>query len=91
MFKYQSIIAELTGMDIANCSLYDGVTALGEAALMCTRINRKQTFVIPSSISEDKKSVLSNYTRGGDIEIKEIPFDMKTGKIDIKQLPENID
>ena len=49
MFEYQSIIAELTGMDIANCSLYDGVTALGESALMCTRINRKKTFVIPEN------------------------------------------
>lgn len=91
MFEYQSIIAELTGMDIANCSLYDGVTALGESALMCTRINRKKTFVIPENISYDKKSVLSNYIKGADIEIKEIPFDIKTGKIDINQLEETVD
>jgi len=91
MFEYQSIIAELTGMDIANCSLYDGVTAVGEAALMCTRINRKKTFVIPENISYDKKSVLSNYVKGADIEIKEIPFDNKTGKIDIKQLEKSVD
>ena len=91
MFEYQSIIAELTGMDIANCSLYDGVTALGEAALMCTRINRKKTFVIPENISFDKKSVLKNYTRGVDIEIKEIPFDIISGKIDLDQLKKNVD
>jgi glycine dehydrogenase subunit 1 len=59
MFEYQSIIAELTGMDIANCSLYDGVTALGEAALMCTRINRKNTFIIPKNICrENQRSFL---------------------------------
>jgi len=91
MFEYQSIIAELTGMDIANCSLYDGVTALGEAALMCTRINRKKTFVIPENISSDKKSVLKNYTRGAEIEIKEAPYDIKTGKIDLDQLKKNVD
>lgn len=91
MFEYQSIIAELTGMDIANCSLYDGVTALGEAALMCTRINRKKTFVIPENISLDKKSVLKNYTKGAEIEIKEVPFDIKTGKIDLDQLKKNVD
>jgi len=91
MFEYQSIIAELTGMDIANCSLYDGVTALGEAALMCTRINRKKTFVIPENISLDKKSVLKNYTKGAEIEIKEIPYDIKTGKIDLDQLKKNVD
>ena len=91
MFEYQSIIAELTGMDIANCSLYDGVTALGEAALMCTRINRKKIFVIPENISLDKKSILKNYTKGADIEIKEVPFDIKTGKIDLDQLKKNVD
>ena len=91
MFEYQSIISELTGLDIANCSLYDGVTALGEAALMCTRINRKKTFVIPENISHDKKSVLHNYVKGADIEIKEVPFNIKTGKIDIKQLEKSVD
>ena len=91
MFEYQSMIAELTGLDIVNASLYDGVTALGEAALMCTRINQKKTFVIPQNISWEKKSVLKNYTRGPDLEIKEIPYDIKTGKIDLKQLKKHVD
>ncbi len=46
IFEYQSLIGELTGMDISNASLYDGATAVGEAALMCTRINKKKTFVV---------------------------------------------
>ena len=91
MFEYQSIIAELTGMDIANCSLYDDATALGEAALMCSRINRKSTFVIPENISSDKKSVLKNYTRGAKLEIKEVAYDAKTGKIDLDELKKHID
>ena len=91
MFEYQSMIAEVTGMDIANASLYDGVTALGEAALMCTRINRKKTFVVPQNISWGKKSVLKNYTRGPNLEIKEIPYDITTGKIDLKQLRNHVD
>lgn len=91
MFEYQSIIAEITGMDIANCSLYDGVTALGEAALMCSRINRKKTFVIPENISPDKKSVLDNYTKGTEIEIKKVPYDKKTGKIDLAFLKRSVD
>lgn len=91
MFEYQSMIAELAGMDVANASLYDGVTALGEAALMCTRIKKKKTFVIPENISWEKKSVLRNYAKGPEIKIKEIPFDLKTGKIDIDKLKENVD
>lgn len=91
MFEYQSMIVELTGMDIANASLYDGATALGEAALMCSRINQKKTFVIPQNISWEKKSVLKNYTRGPSIKIKEIQYGDKTGKIDLDALGKSID
>ena len=86
MFEYQSMIAEITGMDIANASLYDGATALGEAALMCSRINHRRTFVTPKNISWEKKSVLKNYANGSDIKIKEAPYDNKTGKIDLEKL-----
>lgn len=91
MFEYQSMIAEITKMDIANASLYDGSTSLGEAALMCTRINRRKTFLIPQNISWQKKSVLKNYLRGPSIKVKEINYDDATGKIDLNDLKKNID
>ena len=91
MFEYQSIIAELTGMDVANASLYDGATALGEAALMSNRINGRKKFLIPRNISWEKKSVLRNYLKGPNIELIEIPFDIKTGKIDLNHLKKNVD
>jgi len=90
MFEYQSIIAEITGLEVANCSLYDGVTALSEAALMCSRINKKKNFLIPKNISWEKKSVLKNYTKGPEIKINEINYDDKTGKINIEDLKEKI-
>ncbi len=90
LFEYQSMIAELTGMDYANCSLYDGATALGEAALMCARITKKSTFIIPKNISWEKKSVLTNYTKGPRITIEEVPFDEKTGKISSDILQEKL-
>jgi glycine dehydrogenase subunit 1 len=91
MFEYQSMIAELTGMDIANASLYDGMTALGEAALMCSRITKKKSFVIPQNISWEKKSIVHNYTKGQGIKIIELPYDKKTGKIQLKQLRKILD
>ena len=91
MFEYQSMIAEFTGMDIANCSLYDGVTALGEAVLMCTRIQRKHTFLIPQHIAWEKKSVAHNYSKGPGIQIKEIPYETATGKLNIEELKRQID
>jgi glycine dehydrogenase subunit 1 len=91
MFEYQSMIAEITGMDVANCSLYDGVTALSEAALMCMRINKKKKFIIPHNIAWDKKCVLKNYGKGPGMQIEEINYDSKTGKIDLKELENRID
>jgi glycine dehydrogenase subunit 1 len=91
MFEYQSMIAEITGMDVANCSLYDDVSSLSEAVLMCTRITRKNTFIVPKNISWEKKCVLSNYTKGPKIKINEISYDDKTGKIDIDELNKKID
>jgi len=91
MFEYQSLISELTKLEISNCSLYDGVTALGEAALMCTRINNRTNFLIPKNISFDKKSVLRNYTKGADIKIIEIDYNSNTGKIDLERLKKYVD
>lgn len=82
IFEYQSMIAELTGMDVSNASLYDGATALGEAALMCSRINHRKTFLIPQNISWEKKCVLTNYVKGIGISVREIPYDQKNGSID---------
>ncbi|MHA2431139.1 MAG: aminomethyl-transferring glycine dehydrogenase subunit GcvPA [Promethearchaeota archaeon] len=91
MFEYQSMIASITRMDVANCSLYDYSTALGEAALMATRITKKKKFLIPSHISFEKKSVLINYGKGANLIIKEFGFDNKTGCIDLQSLEKKID
>ena len=91
MFEYQSVISEITGMDVANASLYDGATALGEAALMCTRINKKNTFIIPKSLCWEKKSVLINYTKGTNIKIKEVYYDQNIGTIDVSDLENKMD
>jgi glycine dehydrogenase subunit 1 len=91
MFEYQSMIAALTGMDIANASLYDGATALAEAALMCSRINKKTTFLVPKNISWDKRCVLQNYLKGPGIALKEFSYDHQTGKVDVTALQNLID
>ncbi|MEA2055289.1 MAG: aminomethyl-transferring glycine dehydrogenase subunit GcvPA [Candidatus Thermoplasmatota archaeon] len=91
MFEYQSIIAELTGMDVANASLYDGATALGEAALTCTRIKKKRTFLVSQTVSWEKKSILKNYTKGPEIKIKEVGYDSKTGRLNVEELKKKLD
>lgn len=91
MFEYQSVITELTAMDIANCSLYDISTSLGEAVRMCIRINGKRKILIPRNISWERKSVLKNYTKGLDVEIGEVNYDRETGRMDLSDLKSKID
>ncbi len=74
MFEYQSVVAELTGMDAANVSMYDSATALGEAALMAYRIKKKKKIVVPRNIFWHKKSVLRNYAKGAGLEIVEVDY-----------------
>jgi len=91
MFEYQSMIAEITGMDVANCSLYDGFTALSEAALMSARITKKSKFLILANIFWEKKSILCNYAKGPNIDIVEVPYNINTGKIDLEILSRKLD
>lgn len=86
LFEYQSLVAELTAMDAANTSMYDSPTGLGEAALMASRITRKNEFIVPKSIHWDKMAVLKNYVRWVGLRIKEIPYINDTGELDLDAL-----
>jgi len=81
LFEYQSIVGELTGMDSVNTSMYDGPTALGEAARMAYRLKEGEVFLIPRAIHPDKKSILRNYLVGTPVKLVELPFDPATGQI----------
>jgi len=86
LFEYQSMIAELVGLEVANSSMYDWATALGEAALMCARVTRRQKFIVPKLISKDRLSVLRNYASGPGLEVVEVGYDRRTGQLDLEQL-----
>lgn len=79
IFEYQSLASELTRMDVVNASMYDGATALGEAAAMCHRIRPGSTFIAPRALAPWKKSVLSNYLKGLSVRVVEYGFDVKSG------------
>lgn len=86
LFEYQSMLAELVGLEVVNASMYDAATALGEAALMCHRLNRKTEFIVPKAISWEREAVLSNYVKGIGMRLKTIDYDAATGQIDTTQL-----
>ncbi|MEK6851870.1 MAG: aminomethyl-transferring glycine dehydrogenase subunit GcvPA, partial [Candidatus Thermoplasmatota archaeon] len=86
LFEYQSMVCELTGMDAANTSMYDGSTALGEAALMAARVTGKREIVVPRALHWERRQVLENYVRGPKLWIRQVPFDRETGKLDLAAL-----
>ncbi|MHA1225990.1 MAG: aminomethyl-transferring glycine dehydrogenase subunit GcvPA, partial [Candidatus Hodarchaeales archaeon] len=86
LWEYQSMIAELTQLDLVNSSMYDMATALGEAALMCTRVNNRDIFLVPSAIQPERFQTLLTYTSGAKIEVKQYPYDPVNGTADINAL-----
>lgn len=63
MLEYQTMICELTGMEVANASMYDGATALAEAVLMAARATGR-TVLVPRSLFPHVREVLATYAWG---------------------------
>src|SRR5256885_12086108 len=72
LWEYQSLICELTGMDAANTSMYDGSTALGEAARMAHRIHGGRIFLIPRALRHNRRAGLADYVVGAGVEEREV-------------------
>lgn len=74
IFEYQSMICELTGMDVANASMYDGATAMAEAALLACSVTRRDEIVVSRTVHPAYREVLKTYAAGADKKIVEIAF-----------------
>ena len=90
MFEFQTMVAELYGMDIANGSLYDGGTALAEAALMAERIGKCGRIAVARTIFAHLRRVLDTYAWGADIDLVDVPFHTGSGQLDTNAIPQDI-
>src|SRR5437773_603909 len=86
LFEFESMIRDLTGVEAVNSSLYDGSTALGEAARMAVRVTSRYKILVPRSLHPDKLSVLRNYTEPVGIRIETFGMDDETGCLDLDDL-----
>ena len=84
IYEYQSMICNLTGMDVANASVYDGGSACAEAILMASRITNKKKVLIAPTLNPEYLEVIKTYCYGGDLQIEIMPF--QEGKTDFKSL-----
>lgn len=90
IFEFQTLMCQLTGQEVANASMYDGSTALAEAALMAERLTGRRKLLVARSVHPEYRQVLRTYARHAGLEIVEIEF-MKSGQVDCKSLtPESL-
>ncbi|MEN3044343.1 MAG: aminomethyl-transferring glycine dehydrogenase subunit GcvPA [Candidatus Hydrothermales bacterium] len=90
MYEFQTAICELTQMDVANSSMYDGASAFAEAVLMAERINKKKKVLIADNINPFYKEVLKTYASFS-LNIESVKFISETGEIDLEDLEKKID
>lgn len=89
LYEFQTMIAELTGMEVANASLYDGATALAEAVLMavrCNKVSKSNRVLIMGTVHPYYRETVETIARNQHIEIITLPFDPKTGTTPLKSL-----
>jgi len=75
IYEFQTMICELTGMDVANASMYDGATAFVEAALMASRVTKRHKVVVVGSVHPEWRVVLQTYAASGNIEVVTCPVE----------------
>jgi glycine dehydrogenase subunit 1 len=81
IFEFQTLVCQLTGMDVANASMYDGSTSMAEAFLMAQRVTRRDKVVIAETVHPEYLAVAKTYTQHGDLTIETVHFDKETGRV----------
>ncbi|MFX3624881.1 MAG: aminomethyl-transferring glycine dehydrogenase subunit GcvPA [Ectobacillus sp.] len=89
IFEFQTMICELTGMDVANSSMYDGGTALAEAAMLAAGHTRNKKIIVSKTVHPQSRDVLQTYAKGQRLEVVEIDF--ADGITDLEMLQKEMD
>ncbi len=80
IFEFQTLVCQLTGMEVANASMYDGSTALAEAVLMSERITRRKRVIVSSAVHPEYLAVADAYVQHYGIELERLAIDEQTGR-----------
>ena len=91
LYEYQSLICDLTGMEIANSSMYDWASAAGEAGKMAVRITRRRRIIAPRNCGPQRLEVLKTYCAPVGVDLTIVDYDHRKGCIDYTALKEKVD
>jgi glycine dehydrogenase subunit 1 len=83
IFEFQTLVCQLTGMDIANASMYDGSTAMAEAVLMAERVTRRSKVIASTAVHPQYLEVAHTYVQHAGIELQHAAFDRSSGQTPI--------
>ena len=85
IFEFQTMVCQLTGMEVANASMYDGSSAVPEAAMMAVRITRRDKVLVSRTVHPEYREVLQTYTKHQGIPLEELAYG-KDGRLDLDDL-----
>jgi len=90
IFEFQSMICELTGMDVANASMYDGSTGAAEGLMMAVRVTGRHKSVIAASVHPEYREVITTYARHQGMPLSTVGYS-KNGRVDLEALDKAVD
>ena len=91
IFEFQTMICQLTGMDVANASMYDGSTAVPEAAMMAARATGRHRVLVARSVHPEYREVLATYARNQGMPVVEFGYVAESGNLDLEDLERRMD
>jgi glycine dehydrogenase subunit 1 len=91
IFEFQTMICQLTGMEVANASMYDGSTAVPEAAMMAMRVTGRDKILTARAVHPEYREVLRTYAQHQGMPVDEVEYVRETGAIDTAELEKKID
>ena len=90
IFEFQTMIAELTGMDVANASMYDGSTGAAEAVMMAVRVTGRHKAVVATTVHPEYREVLTTYATHQGLPTTLVGYDAKNGRVDLAALEASV-
>ena len=86
IFEFQTMIAELTAMDVANASMYDGSTGAAEAVMMAARVTGRHKAVVARTVHPEYREVFATYAKHQGLPSTLVAYDAESGRVDLKAL-----
>ncbi|MGI8744648.1 MAG: aminomethyl-transferring glycine dehydrogenase subunit GcvPA [Bryobacteraceae bacterium] len=90
IFEFQTMICQLTGMEVANASMYDGSSAVPEAAMMAMRLTNRDEILVARTVHPEYRQVLQTYAQHQGMPIAEFGYENESAKLDLADLEKKI-